>query len=69
MKSVDSEYLKEITPDTIARNSDPEMISRLVEIIEDLQNEIKHLKRTQGLDLVKGKRQKPLNYISNKDKI
>jgi glycerol-3-phosphate cytidylyltransferase-like family protein len=69
MKSTDSEYLKEITPDIIARNSDPEMISRLLEIIEDLQNEVKRLKRTQGLDLVKGRRQKPMNYIPGKDKI
>lgn len=69
MKSTDSEYLKEITPDIIARNSDPEMISRLLEIIEDLQNEVKRLKRTQGLDLVKGRRQKPMNYVPGKDKI
>ncbi|WP_440949336.1 hypothetical protein [Methanosphaerula subterraneus] len=69
MKLTDSEYLKEITPDIIARNSDPEMISRLLEIIEDLQNEVKRLKRTQGLDLVKGRRQKPMNYIPGKDKI
>jgi hypothetical protein len=68
MKSVD-EYLKEITPEKIAGNSDPEMINRLMGIIEDLQDELKHLKRTQGLDLVKGRRQKPLNYIANKDKI
>lgn len=69
MKSIDIEYLKEITPDTIARNSDPEMITRLLGIIEDVQNEVKRLKRTQGLDLVNGKRQKPLNYIAGKDRI
>lgn len=69
MKSIDSDYLKEITPEKIAGNSDPEMINRLMEIIGDLQNEAKRLKRTQGLDVVKGKRQKPLNYIAGKDKI
>lgn len=69
MKSTDIEYLKEITPDIISKNSDPEMINRLLGIIEELQNEVKRLKRNQGLDLVKGKRQKPLNYVANKDKI
>jgi len=69
MKSIDSEYLKGITPEKIAGSSDPEMINRLMEIIEDLQNEVKRLKRTQGLDVVKGKRQKPLNYIPSKDQI
>ena len=69
MKSTDIEYLKEITPEIIAKNSDPEMITKLMEVIEDLQTEIKRLKRTQGFDQVKGKRLKPLNYIAGKDKI
>lgn len=69
MKSTDIEYLKEITPEIIAKNSDPEMITKLLKVIEDLQTEIKRLKRTQGFDQVKGKRLKPLNYIAGKDKI
>ncbi|MFH0968412.1 MAG: hypothetical protein V1862_12085 [Methanobacteriota archaeon] len=69
MKSTDSEFLKECTPELISKNSDPERITRLLSIIEDLQNEVKRMKRTQGLDLVKGKRQKPMNYIPGKDKI
>ncbi|MDD3052670.1 MAG: hypothetical protein PHR06_16240 [Candidatus Cloacimonetes bacterium] len=69
MKSTDIEYLKEITPDIISTNSDPVMINRLLGIIEELQIEVKRLKRTQGFDQVKGKRQKPLNYIAGKDKI
>lgn len=69
MKSTDSEFLKEFTPEMISKNSDPEKITRLLLIIEDLQTEVKRMKRTQGLDLVKGKRQKPMNYIPGKDKI
>lgn len=69
MKSENSEYLKEITPDIISSNSDPALVNRLLEIIEELQDEVKRLKRTQGFDIVKGKRQKPLNYIPGKDKI
>jgi len=69
MKSTDIEFLKEFSPEMIKTNSDPEKITRLLTIIEDLQNEVKRLKRTQGFDLVKGKRQKPLNYIPGKDKI
>jgi hypothetical protein len=69
MKSADADFIKEFTPEMIRTNSDPEKISRLLTIIEDLNNEVKRLKRTQGFDLVKGKRQKPLNYIPGKDKI
>jgi hypothetical protein len=69
MNSSDAEFIKEFTPEMISTNSDPERITRLLTIIEDLQNEVKRLKRTQGFDLVKGKRQKPLNYIPGKDKI
>ena len=69
MKSTDIEFLKEFTPEVINSSSEPEKITRLLEIIDDLQNEVKKLKRNQGLDVVKGKRQKPLNYIPGKDKI
>lgn len=69
MKSKVEEYLKTITPEIINANSDPVMINRLLGIIDELQEEVKRLKRLQGFDLVKGKRQKPLNYIPNKDKI
>lgn len=69
MKSEISEYLKEITPDIISSNSDPALVNRLLGIIEELQDEVKRLKRTQGLDVVKGKRLKPLNYVAGKDKI
>ena len=69
MKPTDAEYLKTITPEIIKANSDPSMINRLLEIVEDLDSEVKRLKRTQGFDVVKGKRQKPLNYIPGKDKI
>ncbi|MDX8549698.1 hypothetical protein KHC33_00610 [Methanospirillum sp. J.3.6.1-F.2.7.3] len=69
MKSEISEYLKEITPDIISSNSDPALVNRLLGIIEELQDEVKRLKRTQGFDVVRGKRQKPLNYIAGKDKI
>ncbi|PWR75812.1 hypothetical protein DLD82_02965 [Methanospirillum stamsii] len=69
MKSENSEYLKEITPEIISSNSDPALVNRLLGIIEELQEEVKKLKRTQGFDVVKGKRQKPLNYIAGKDKI
>lgn len=69
MKSKDSEYLKEITPDIISSNSDPALVNRLLGIIEELQDEVKRLKRTQGFDVVRGKRLKPLNYIAGKDKI
>ncbi|MDD1723860.1 MAG: hypothetical protein LUQ07_01880 [Methanospirillum sp.] len=69
MKSPDLEFLKELTPEEIKKNSEPEKITRLLEIIDELQVEVKKLKRTQGFDAVKGKRQKPLNYKPNKDKI
>ena len=69
MKSEISEYLKEITPDIISSNSNPALVNRLLGIIEELQDEVKRLKRTQGFDVVRGKRQKPLNYIAGKDKI
>lgn len=69
MKPTDIEYLKELTPEVVNSSSEPEKITRLLEIIDDLQNEVKKLKRNQGLDVVKGKRQKPLNYIPGKDKI
>jgi hypothetical protein len=69
MKSEDSEYLNELTPEIVNSNSDPVLVNRLLGIIEDLQNEVKRLKRTQGFDVVKGKRQKPLNYVASKDKI
>lgn len=69
MKPTDIEYLKELTPEVVNSSSEPEKITRLLEIIDDLQNEVKKLKRNQGLDIVKGKRQKPLNYIPGKDKI
>ncbi len=69
MKSEISDYLKEITPDIISSNSDPALVKRLLGIIEELQDEVKRLKRTQGFDVVRGKRQKPLNYIAGKDKI
>jgi len=69
MKSTDIEYLKTLTPDIISSQSDPALINRLLDIITDLENEVKRLKRTQGLDVVKGQRQKPLNYIPGKDKI
>ena len=38
-------------------------------LIEELQDEVKRPKRTQGFDVVRGKRLKPLNYIAGKDKI
>ena len=69
MKPTDIEYLKTITPEIIKAQSDPVLINRLLEIIDDLETEVKRLKRTQGFDIVKGKRQKPLNYIPGKDKI
>lgn len=69
MKSEISEYLKEITPYIISSNSDPALVNRLLGIIEELQDEVKRLKRTQGFDVLRGKRLKPLNYIAGKDKI
>jgi len=69
MKTTDIEFLNGLTPDVIKSCSEPEKITRLLEIIDELQNEVKKLKRNQGLDVVKGKRQKPLNYIPGKDKI
>jgi hypothetical protein len=69
MKSSDEEFIKAITPDNINKNSEPEKITRLLEIIEEQKNEIKKLKRNQGLDIVKGKRQKPLNYMPDRDKL
>lgn len=69
MNSTDIEFLEEFTPESISKSSDPEKFTRLLAIIEELQNEVKRLKRSQGLDLVKGRRQKPINYVPNKDKI
>lgn len=69
MKSQDIEFLKELTPEAISKNSEPEKITRLIGIIDELEAEVKKLKRMQGFDIIKGKRQKPLNYIPNKDKI
>ena len=69
MNSTDIEFLKEFTPEMISTNSDPGRITRLLSIIEELNTEVKRLKRNQGFDLIKGKRQKPLNYIPGKDKI
>lgn len=60
-----------------------EQVSRLIQLFESLSREqeelkaekekleadIKKLRRNQGVDLIKGKRQKPLNYIPGKDKI
>jgi len=69
MNSADTEFLKEFTQESISKSPESEKITRLLAIIEELQNEVKRLKRTQGLDLVKGKRQKPMSYVPNKDKI
>jgi len=69
MKSSDEEFIKAITSDVINKNSEPEKIARLLEIIKEQKSEIKKLKRNQGLDIVKGKRQKPLNYMPDRDKL
>jgi hypothetical protein len=69
MNTSDIEFLKELTPDAVSKNSEPEKITRLLEIIEEQKDEIKRLKRNQGLDLIKGKRTKPLNYVPDKDKL
>jgi ribosomal protein S15P/S13E len=69
MKPADTDFINQFSSEKIKQNSDPEAITRFLEIINDLQDEVKRLKRNQGLDIVKGKRQKPLNYIPGKDKI
>jgi hypothetical protein len=69
MKLSDEEFLKELTPEIISKSAESEKINHLLEIIEEQKMEIKKLKRSQGLDVVKGKRQKPLNYIPDRDKL
>ncbi|HWQ67068.1 MAG TPA: hypothetical protein VN372_09370 [Methanospirillum sp.] len=83
MKSEDIDYINSFTPEMINSSKDPEVLKKVLSFAKDLiieeaqlrkqimelEAEAKKLKRNQGMDFVKGKRQKPLNYVPGKDRI
>lgn len=79
IKKLNHEELVTLIQSYSASEQVPHVVTILETLIkeqEELQAENKHLelelkklRRSQGFDLVKGKRLKPVNYIPGKDKI
>ena len=82
LKSEDTEFFESLTSGRINQTSDPDIIYRLLGIIEtcvsetselkhevqSLRDEINRLKGEQGKPNIRGKRQKPTNYSSEEER-